>query len=132
MYVSISRGTDHADKWFFDSRGSGQHWEKAAFRFHEGDPDALVMVLTGNVHACKGKLPEIGPYPLMASFLPAAATVSLLVDLGGESWNCQGDGCGPHKLDSSGGSPREISLSATVAPFPGFDRVLATGRRATA
>jgi hypothetical protein len=75
-------------------------------------PKALVIVLTGNVHACKRMLAEVGPYPLMASFLPSAGTVSLFVtDRGGAAWNCQGDGCGPHSLSSSGGFQREIKLS---------------------
>jgi hypothetical protein len=95
-------------------------------------PGALVIVLTGNVHACKGTLPDVGSYPLMSSFLPAAETVSLFVmDRGGEAWNCQGGGCGPHQLGSSGGNERRIKLSPGASPLPGYDGVLSTGLRAT-
>lgn len=98
-----------------------------------GNPNSLTIALTGNVHARKNKGAEVGPYPLMASFLPGAETVSLFVtDQGGEAWNCQGDGCGPHKLSSSGGVQRQIKLSATASPLAGFDGVLSTGLHATA
>jgi len=102
----------------------------AAARRH---PSALVIALTGNVHACKRMLAEAGSYRLMASFLPSAETVSLFVtDLGGEAWNCQADGCGPHSLSSSGGFQREIKLSPGASPLPGYDGVLSTGLHATA
>ena len=49
-------------------------------------PKALVIALMGNVHACKNMLAEVGSYPLMASFLPSAETVSLFAtDRGGEA-----------------------------------------------
>ena len=97
------------------------------------NPNALVIALTGNVHACKKTLPEIGAYPLMASFLPSAATVSLFVtDRGGEAWTCDGTGCGPHRLDSTGALNRGIALSQGASPLPGFDGVLSTGLKATA
>jgi hypothetical protein len=97
-------------------------------------PNALVIALTGNVHACKSKSPAgIASYPLMASFLPSAETVSLFVtDRGGEAWNCHGTSCGPHSLDSTGGLNRGITLSQKASPLPGFDGVLSTGLRATA
>jgi hypothetical protein len=95
------------------------------------NPDALAIVLVGNVHACKGTLPDGGPY--MASFLPAAKTVSLFVtDRGGEAWNCQGGVCGPHELGSSGGNERGITLSPGASPLPGYDGVLSTGLKTTA
>jgi hypothetical protein len=97
------------------------------------NPDALVIALVGNVHACKGTLPDVGPDPRMASFLPAAETVSLFVtDRGGEAWNCQGGGCGSHELGSSGGNERGITLSPAASPLPGYDGVLSTGHKATA
>jgi hypothetical protein len=75
-------------------------------------PNALTIVLTGNVHACKGTLPGVPSYPLMASFLPPAVTVSLLViDRGGEAWNCQEGICGPHRLTPRKGNERRITLS---------------------
>ena len=96
-------------------------------------PKALVIALTGNVHACKKTIAEVGSYPLMASFLPNAETVSLFAtDRGGEAWNCQDDGCRPHSLSSSGGFQREIRLSPGASPLPGYDGVLSTGMAATA
>jgi hypothetical protein len=104
--------------------------ESRAARRH---PNALVIALTGNVHACKKMLAEVGSYPLMASFLPSAETVSLFAtDRGGEAWNCQGDGCRPHNLSSSGGFQREIKLSPGASPLPGYDGALSTGLNATA
>ncbi len=94
------------------------------------DPNALVIALTGNVHACKQALEEVGPYRLMASFLPAARTVALLAtDRGGQAWNCQNGVCGPHTLAPSGGSKRGVTL---VSPHTGYDGVLSTGLTATA
>jgi hypothetical protein len=64
-------------------------------------PDALLIALTGNVHACKKRLAEV-PYPLMASFLPRDTTASLFVaDMGGEAWTCEDDGCKPHPFGST-------------------------------
>lgn len=93
-------------------------------------PDALVIALTGNLHACKTQLSEAAPYRLMASFLPLAQTVSLAVtDRGGEAWNCQNGACGPHTLDSSGGMTRGVTLAS---PHPAYDGILSTGLPATA
>ena len=102
----------------------------ALLRASADSRDALVIVLTGNVHALKQKLAEVGPYRLMGSFLPAAETVSLLVtDRGGEAWNCQDGSCGPHTLASSGGAVRGLTL---ISPHPGYDGVLSTGLPVTA
>lgn len=96
-------------------------------------PGALVIALTGNIHACKKTLPEYASYPLMASFLPSAETLSLFVaDRGGEAWTCSGTECGPHSYDSSGGLERGIILSPGASPLPGYDGVLSTGLKATA
>jgi hypothetical protein len=102
----------------------------ALLRAAERNPDALVIALTGNLHACKTMLSEVAPYRLMASFLPPAQTVSLAVtDRGGQAWNCQSGACGPHALDSSGGVRRGITLAS---PHPAYDGVLSTGLPATA
>ena len=93
------------------------------------DLDALIIVLTGNLHAAKKPLLEAVPYPPMGAFLPPAQTISLLVtDLGGEAWNRQNGTCGPHRLASSGGAHRGITL---VSPHAGYDGVLSTGVAAT-
>ena len=77
----------------------------------ERKADALVIALTGNLHAFNVAAPEYAPYALMASFLPAANTISLAItDLGGQAWNCQDGTCGPHTIDSSGGATRGLSL----------------------
>jgi len=93
-------------------------------------PHALVLALTGNLHASKK---DLLPAPSMAANLPAAETVSLLaVDKGGESWNRMQDGCGPHRQRGIGGDERGIVLSEGAAPLPGFDGVASTGLAATA
>ncbi len=92
------------------------------------NPAALVIALSGNVHACRKTVAEV-PYRLMGSFLPAAQTVSLLVtDRGGQAWNCQDGVCGPHGLGSSRGLKRGIALAS---PYPGYDGALSTGLLAT-
>ena len=94
---------------------------------------ALVVALTGNLHASKKLIAEFGSYPLMAMLLPAARTVSLFVtDRGGEAWNQMEDGCRPHKQSPTGGERRGVVRSGTAAPIPGFDGVLSTGLAASA
>lgn len=94
--------------------------------------NALVIALTGNLHASK-TLIEGFVYPWIAMLLPTAQTVSLFVtDKGGEAWNQMEDGCRPHKQSSSGGAQRGIVLSESAAPIPGYDGVLPTGLTSTA
>lgn len=119
---------------FSASGGSAAQDEEAMssalLRASTANPGALVIVLTGNVHASKQELAEVGSYRLMGSFLPPAETVSLLVtDRGGEAWNCQDGSCGPHTLASSAGVNREITL---ISPHVGYDGVLSTGLSVTA
>ena len=119
---------------FSASGGSAAQDEEAMssalLRASTANPGALVIVLTGNVHASKQELSEVGSYRLMGSFLPPAETVSLLVtDRGGEAWNCQDGSCGPHTLASSAGVTRAITL---ISPHVGYDGVLATGLSVTA
>jgi len=95
--------------------------------------NALVLALTGNLHASKKLIDGFGPYPFMAMLLPATQTVSLFVtDIGGEAWTQMEGGCRPHKLRSSGGDRRGIKLSVKAAPLPGFDGAASTGFAATA
>jgi hypothetical protein len=130
----ISGVVAFADTFPRESAAQGEKRMAAALQAAANkNPDALIIALAGNVHACKGTLPDVGPDPLMASYLPAAETVSLFVtDSGGEAWNCQGGGCGPHELGSSGGNQRGIALSPAASPLPGYDGVLSTGLKATA
>ena len=95
--------------------------------------NALVVALTGNLHASKKLIDGFGSYPFMAMLLPAAQTVSLLAaDSGGEAWTQMENGCQPHKLRSTGGDRRGIALSEKAAPLPGFDGTASTGLAATA
>jgi hypothetical protein len=95
-------------------------------------PDALVIALTGNIHASKQAFAEIS-YSMMARFLPAAETLTLYVaDRGGEAWNCQADGCRPHPMGSSGGLRRGVVLSKGKGPSAGYDGHISTGLRASA
>jgi hypothetical protein len=110
--------------------GDEEAMASALLRASAASPDALVIALTGNVHASKQELAEAGPYGPMASFLPPAQTVSLLVtDRGGQAWNCQNGICGPHALASSGGDNCAVEL---ISPHAGYDGVLSTGLTATA
>jgi hypothetical protein len=94
---------------------------------------ALVVALTGNLHASKKPMAQFGSYPFMAMLLPQTETLSLFVnDKGGEAWTQTSDGCGPHKLKSTGGEHRGVFLSAGLAPFPGYDGVLSTGLASSA
>ena len=96
-------------------------------------PNALVIALTGNVHASKRVFPEIGSYPLMAMLLPPAETLSLFVaDRGGEAWNGMNDGCGPHTVGASGGVRRGVVLSKGEGALAGYDGRLSTGLRTAA
>ena len=93
-------------------------------------PNALVLAFTGNVHASKKLIEGFGTYPFMAMLLPATQTISLFVaDKGGEAWTQMQDGCRPHKLRSTGGDRRGITLSERL---PGFDGTASTGLAATA
>jgi hypothetical protein len=116
---------------FSASGGSAAQDEEAMssalLRASTANPDALVVVLTGNVHAAKQELAEVGSYRLMGSLLPPARTVSLLVtDRGGEAWNCQN---GSYTLASSAGVNRAITL---ISPHIGYDGALSTGLSVTA
>ena len=123
----VAFSTPYAD----DSAARGEErMASALLSSAVGQPDALVVALSGNVHACKTTMAQIGNYGLMASFLPPSQTVSLVVrDRGGRAWNCQDGACGPHALSSSGGEKRSITFAS---PHPCFDGILSTGLSATA
>ncbi len=117
-----------------DSQAQGEQRLASALMAAAGhDPDALVMVLVGNLHASKKPIPGFGSCAFMAMLLPASQTVSLFItDKGGEAWTGQEDGCRPHKQRSTGGGQRGVTLSESAAPLPGFDGVLSTGLTSTA
>lgn len=92
--------------------------------------NALVIALTGNLHASKKPIARFGSYPFMAMLLPQTETISLLIsDKGGEAWTQTSEGCGPHKLNPSGGENRGVFLSEVRG---GYDGVLSTGSTASA
>lgn len=91
-------------------------------------PDALVLVLVGNFHAGRRTGLKVMPAAL---HLPDAETVALdLVVAGGEAWNCQKDGCGPHRLGGDPGMKRGVVMFDT--PQDGFDGSYGPGTSATA
>jgi hypothetical protein len=97
----------------------------------ERHPGALVIVLTGNLHASKKAIAGFGDYPFMAMLLPEEATVSLYAaDRGGTAWTQSNGGCGAHAMKSSGGEERGVAFRK--APMAGYDGVLATGAVSTA
>ena len=84
-------------------------------------PDALILVLSGNLHASKGSNTRSKPpYRLAASFLPPDETRTIMVRGGqGEAWNCQGATCGPHPYRSSVGQPRGVVLGGESSGYDG-------------
>jgi hypothetical protein len=92
----------------------------------QAHPDALVLILSGNLHASKASNSRAKPpYRLAASFLPKDETRAILIRAGdGEAWNCQGDTCGPHPQRSSVKHSREIVLGGET---PGYDAEAFTG-----
>lgn len=91
-------------------------------------PDALVLVLVGNFHAGRRTGLRVMPAAL---HLPDAETLVLdLVVAGGEAWNCQKDGCGPHRLGGDPGMRRGVVLFDS--PRDGFDGWYGPGTSATA
>lgn len=91
-------------------------------------PDALVLVLVGNLHAARRMRQQITP---AAVHLPTVETLTLnLVAGGGEAWNCQRDGCGPHRMGGDPAAPRGILMFE--GPKDGFDGLYALGTLASA
>lgn len=121
-----------------DSRpgdSSAQREERMAARLTEAAserPGGLVMALTGNVHASRKAIAEIGTYPLMGMLLPAGETLSLwIADQGGEAWTQMDGECGPHPFGASGGARRGVTLSRGEGILAGYDGLLSTGARVT-
>ncbi len=100
------------------------------------NPNALILVLTGNLHPLKAAMKEFG-YPFMGMFLPADQVKSLLViDKGGTAWLWMKNGCDVHSLPSTNGTERGVFLdpkrAPAWAPVFGYDGVLSTGKSITA
>ncbi len=96
-------------------------------------PNALVLILTGNLHAMQASK----RYELAAMYLPPKEILSLEVtDRGGETWSdSTQDGCGPHRgtvPDKDPNRPYGIFLDASLAPFGKVDGVFSLGAPLTA
>lgn len=89
------------------NREMGACWKAAG----DARPEAVVLVLVGNVHA---SLIDQRGFAPAASLLPSERTVSLMsASPGGEAWNCQEDGCAPHQLGPANGpTARGIHLGS--------------------
>jgi hypothetical protein len=95
-------------------------------------PNALLLVLVGNVHASKGVL-KFGAESLVpaAADLPPEETISLDVVTGGEAWNCYGpSACGPHRW--SGNRPEKRAVWLDQRALPRFDGGIDLGVPTTA
>jgi hypothetical protein len=106
----------------------------ALLALNPAQPNDLVLVLTGNLHAMQAS--KRG-YELAAMYLPPKEILSLEVtDWGGESWSddTQG-GCGPWKGgvgDKDAKKPYGIFLDPSLAPFGKVDGILSLGGPLTA
>jgi hypothetical protein len=101
---------------------------KSVSALNSGQPNGLVLVLTGNMHGTKQPLLQ---YKSAAMYLPANELVSLQVtDRGGTLWFEASDGCGVHHggvADKDQKRPYGVYLDPTLARFGQFDGVLALG-----
>ena len=97
-------------------------------------PGALVIALAGSFHAAKhNSYPDVVRYEPMGAYLPAGQTVALMIDhLGGTSWQCDQQGCGPKPWKSDTSLPPGVNLDRKPGDDPGFDGVLALGTHVTA
>ena len=100
-------------------------------------PDTLVLVYSGNLHAMKTAAPFDKTLALAASLIPAAELISVnLVSGNGQAWNCQNGDCGPHLYQGSD-HPRGIVTAGTATGglnqlwAAGYDAVGYTGRATT-
>ena len=67
-------------------------------------PESRVLVLVGNIHASKTRFDEFDLMPA-AAHLPRKDTITLNVaQQGGQAWNCQAEGCGPHRTSAPYGA----------------------------
>ncbi len=97
-------------------------------------PGALVLVLTGNVHAMRA--PLFG-FPTSAMVLPEGESISLEMTnvRGGQAWNSTSAGCGPQTVgvaDKDQTRPYGVHLDPNLAPVGKVDGVFALGTPLTA
>lgn len=94
-------------------------------------PNALVLILVGNVHASKSSM-KFGTKSVLpaAADLPRDETISLNVVTGGEAWTCHGPSeCGPHNW--TGGKPERRAVRLGQGA-PNYDGVIDLGVPTTA
>lgn len=94
------------------------------------NPDALLLILVGNIHALKDPKGRELSFVPAAALLPPESTLSLLTTIPeGDIWACRGTGCGAGPLAAFGGQlPRGVHLAAE----PGMDGRFSVGTTFTA
>jgi len=120
--------------------------EEIAARFNQADyekdmaklveaaaqPGAIVLTLTGGVHASRARLAGLD-FVGMAGHLPQEATLTFNIQSnGGQSWTCEGQPmvCGPHvNMNVGGNQPRGLQFGVGN---PAFSGVLHLGTTITA
>jgi hypothetical protein len=98
----------------------------------DSQPDDLVLVLTGNIHAMKH---PFSSYKTSVMFLPADQVFSLFVtDRGGEAWVMTTAGCGPQANSNPDRDKTRTFGVYTDSAYAksGVDGVFALGKQATA
>lgn len=114
MHSIKHHGTDVAVD-FFDAPGDGERNQRMAEHLRalvQREPRAVVLVLTGNIHAMTASPPwgmldssgkPIAMPPTAGQRLIDLHPLSINIDAaGGEAWNCQNDGCKPHPMFNRG------------------------------
>lgn len=105
---------------------------KALLSLRAQQPNHLILILTGNVHAMQRAM--FG-YDFAAMYLPQKDVLSLEVtDRGGESWSNSDGSCGASKgsvPDKNFSRPYGIYFTPSLAPFGAVNGVLALGRSLT-
>lgn len=116
--------------WFGLKDGSPDGAMASALRdVSDKNPNALVLTLTGSVHAAKTRKAFGMDFTPAAAMLPASTTLSLnTTHPGGWAWNCS-HGCQPNLRSQIGVQlPRGIQLQRSE----GFDGRFSVGTRFTA
>lgn len=102
---------------------------KSVLMLKKEAPGALILVLTGNVHAMRA--PLFG-FPTSAMVLPEGEFVSLEMTnvRGGQAWTSTSAGCGPQNAgvaDKDQARPYGVYLDPNLSPIGKVDGVFALG-----
>ena len=89
-------------------------------------PDSRMLVLVGNIHAQRKTIERMNLIPAVVHLPPAEVLSLYVVQQGGTSWNCRGDGCGPAPLPETYDG---VARGVIIQPYGSgaFDGVLALG-----